>query len=998
MTTVSALCRRAAVCFMAVVLIVGVFSGVAVKAAEELDAKITVSYDFQEDFDMIFNCKIYSTGNFSNVRLIVDFGGKKTEIKQADFSDTKTGLYRFTFRGVSAAEMTEVAKAKLCANIGNTAYESKTKETSVKSYAMTLLNFYSKSTNDKIRKQCTAIVDMLNYGSAAQVYFGKNTNNLANKDLTAAQKKLASSIDANLSSCLTKTAVSDAKASIEKIALSFENPVDLILYAKFDSAPSSNVKAQVSYTEDTGSAKTLTVASSAFEYNKAEGLYRIEFKDIPSRYLKAALTIVLKDGNTSISSTVSYSCESYVKAILDGKYDDNVKDLVKKMLAYGVSAGAYAATLPAGCVTYRQLGAVGNGAVDDYYAIVMTHDYANAKKLPVKADLSAHYFVKDMDTRSIKGGRILTDTDWGDAKFTIDDRDLDYNKVYDKDGKLVRYDIPEGQCFLFTIDATGAKGDGYKYLDPDTGTYLGIDPNLGNYPNYPSQKESLAKSYINKEFKKGTTKLSGTFNEKALYVIYTQSKLRWGRNGSNTSSAPPRAQNEPIIVNKNGTIDSKSPVQWDWSKINTIYKYTIDETPLTVNGGTFTTIVNNQKLPTYIYRGISITRCNVTVKNVKHYLDKEIDTFDNTSKVEVDRYDTHGNYLRTDVYVYARKCAPTYGFFALDHCAYVTLKDCVMTNHLRAYVKGNNNDSTAPYDFTATNCIAITLDGCKNAKTNKYTPEYIAYKYNNGPVAPLEVDKTGYLDTMRWGTSGTNFCKNIVVNNCALSRIDAHMGVYNMTVKNSTMGHLGILASGFGTLNIEKVTSYSTNFLTFRTDFGSAWYGDVNITDCTWKIRSNYTPMLIKAQYDPSFEYCFEPETINGKTYYCRWAKNININRFTLDASELDTASGGGALYSTAGWGFQMFMPPMPSIKEQFSDTLLNNPAKIKYPLKVPEKINLTDLTVIKHPDYAAPGKKVIVTLRSKNNPPNKYLDYNVFNSTVFNFDPDAVTYKVAGQ
>ena len=58
MTTVSALCRRAAVCLMAVVLIVGVYSGVAVEAAEELDAKITVSYDLQEDFDMIFNCKI----------------------------------------------------------------------------------------------------------------------------------------------------------------------------------------------------------------------------------------------------------------------------------------------------------------------------------------------------------------------------------------------------------------------------------------------------------------------------------------------------------------------------------------------------------------------------------------------------------------------------------------------------------------------------------------------------------------------------------------------------------------------------------------------------------------------------------------------------------------------------------------------------------------------------------------------------------------------------
>ena len=87
--------------------------------------------------------------------------------------------------------------------------------------------------------------------------------------------------------------------------------------------------------------KTHKVDSTDYEYDEETGLYRVEFDDISLLYFRTPLKIVFKEGSKTISATTTYSYESYVKAILDGNYDSNIKSLVKKMLLYGVSAKAF---------------------------------------------------------------------------------------------------------------------------------------------------------------------------------------------------------------------------------------------------------------------------------------------------------------------------------------------------------------------------------------------------------------------------------------------------------------------------------------------------------------------------------------------------------------------------------------------------------------------------------------------------------------------------------
>jgi hypothetical protein len=79
---------------------------------------------------------------------------------------------------------------------------------------------------------------------------------------------------------------------------------------------------------------------------------------------------------------------------------------------------------------------------------------------------------------------------------------------------------------------------------------------------------------------------------------------------------------------------------------------------------------------------------------------------------------------------------------------------------------------------------------------------------------------------------GSNFCRDIVMENCYLDRFDSHQGVYNATIRNSTLG-FGILVIGGGTLLIENVTRVALGaFIHLRMDYNSVFDGDVVMNNC----------------------------------------------------------------------------------------------------------------------------------------------------------------------
>ena len=81
-------------------------------------------------------------------------------------------------------------------------------------------------------------------------------------------------------------------------------------------------------------------------------------------------------------------------------------------------------------------------------------------------------------------------------------------------------------------------------------------------------------------------------------------------------------------------------------------------------------------------------------------------------------------------------------------------------------------------------------------------------------------------DRTYWGILGSNYCKNMLYDSCVFSRFDAHMGVANATIRNSTLGQMGINAIGSGTLTVENRTIRGTTLVNLRSDYGSTGQGE----------------------------------------------------------------------------------------------------------------------------------------------------------------------------
>lgn len=286
--------------------------------------------------------------------------------------------------------------------------------------------------------------------------------------------------------------------------------------------------------------------------------------------------------------------------------------------------------------------------------------------------------------------------------------------------------------------------------------------------------------------------------------------IRFGLNQNNGSS-----QTDLFIVDKNGKVDMNAPIIWDFEQVTDITALPIDENLLKITGGRFTTIANKaESKSTYYNRGISIRRSHVLVEGLKHYIEGEGD---------------HG--------------APYGGFINIGNCADVTVKNTILTGHKTYNTIGAAGKpvSMGTYDLSVNRAVNVSFLNC--SQTN-------------------DIDDNRY-----WGILGSNFCKNLLYDHCTLSRFDAHQGVANATIRNSTLGHMGVNAIGSGLLTIENSTIRGRSFVNLRPDYGSTWQGELVIRNCIF-VPAGGKPLsasLISGSYSGQHNFgytCYMPERI----------------------------------------------------------------------------------------------------------------------------------------
>ncbi len=412
-------------------------------------------------------------------------------------------------------------------------------------------------------------------------------------------------------------------------------------------------------------------------------------------------------------------------------------------------------------VTYEACGAVGDGVADDLPAIVEAHAFANAHGLPVKAKPGATYHLGRRALTAV----IATDTDWGTSRFIIDDRQVENHRAS-----------------LFAIRSL---------LEP-------VKLSLGRLQRDQRQTEVKPPRdcWVRVES-----------NQKRVYI----------RRGLNQNQGTP--QSDCFILRRDGSIEGA--IDWQYDTITRCEARPLDEQPLVVRGGVFTTTANQMKQErgyNYWARNITINRSNTVVEGLTHHV---------TGETEVGH--------------------PYSGFLSVGRCANVTLRNCFVTGHRTYSTIGAAGKpvSMGTYDLGANEVVNFKLLGCR---------------------------MDNLCDTKLWGVIGTNFCKNILLEDCQLSRMDTHQGVSGTyTVRRCTLGYAGLNAIGRGTLTVEESTLYGRSLLSFRGDYGSTWEGDVIIRNCRWipGCGAKVQPHVISASNDGRHDFgypCFMPRevTIDG--------------------------------------------------------------------------------------------------------------------------------------
>ncbi|WP_284646162.1 hypothetical protein [Paenibacillus silviterrae] len=323
--------------------------------------------------------------------------------------------------------------------------------------------------------------------------------------------------------------------------------------------------------------------------------------------------------------------------------------------------------------------------------------------------------------------------------------------------------------------------------------------------------------------------------EEDCYVIVANANvkrfIRYGLNQNNGT-----AQTDCFILKQDGSVDA--PIDWDYEEITQAEARPIDKTVLKISGGIFTTIANRgESKYDYYGRGIDITRSNTWIDGVVHYIAGEVG---------------HGS--------------PYRGFLNAMCCANVTIQNCFVSGHKIYTTIGAAGEPVmmGSYDVHANSVVNFALVNCR---------------MNN------------ITDRTRWGVVASNFCKNIAVENCVISRIDAHMGVSGIyTIKDSSIGWQGIKAIGRGLLTIDNVISYGNSLVELRADYGSTWEGDVIIRDTKWIPSEGDvgTPALISARNHGMHDF----------GYTCYMPGNVEISNLHVDDSIIPEDSKGLYLFS----------------------------------------------------------------------------------------------------
>ena len=259
-------------------------------------ANVVLGNDLNMEFAFAQNLADDWSGHYVEIiKEYADGTPDRVDVYEFDAGEwTVNGAYYVvSFDGIAAKEM--------CDTLYVTVYNGQDEpvsavwEDSMRAYAMRI---YDKADTDLAR---TAIVDMLNYGAAAQLAFGYGTDDLANADLTAEQLAFASG------------AVEITNGNTEKGELFYGSNLVIRSNIEFQLAYSGldpSMYAEVTFTNHKNESVEATIPGSAFVRNG--GYYVLHLDQLVVADARKTITVTIYDGEGNVVTTTQESVEEYL--------------------------------------------------------------------------------------------------------------------------------------------------------------------------------------------------------------------------------------------------------------------------------------------------------------------------------------------------------------------------------------------------------------------------------------------------------------------------------------------------------------------------------------------------------------------------------------------------------------------------------------------------------------------------------------------------------------
>ena len=327
------------------------YSYYARTASYGLNAESETLIRFEARYERDFS-RIVEGANITNGFIVMEQNRNDEPISNkivnfADCTDTISATYKVyqTNIGIIGAAMSDDVTSTVYAYDSTTGkwYSGIRYTTSVKSLAGSIL---STSNNDA---QKTVMVNLLNYGADAQVYFNINTNNLANSDIEAYQS-YATEPRAYDGPEMNLPLITENERSFYfyRYQMLAEAKITTRMYFRLPSAYSeadtpvdmSNFTVEVTYTDFQGEQVTEVITSDSFQ---PEGRVNRVYVDVPFRApdLRAVVSYVVKENGVEVGPVATISFENMLAEVVASSNNQSQIDALNSLMAFSDAAYDY---------------------------------------------------------------------------------------------------------------------------------------------------------------------------------------------------------------------------------------------------------------------------------------------------------------------------------------------------------------------------------------------------------------------------------------------------------------------------------------------------------------------------------------------------------------------------------------------------------------------------------------------------------------------------------